>query len=406
MLEARATDERLAGEGGSPVRVRPFPSWPNFEEDEVDAVVAVLRSGKVNYWTGEEGRKFEQEFAEYIGTNHAVAVANGTVALELALRALDIGPGAEIVVPCHTFIASASCVAMCGAVPVMADVDRESQVLTAETLRKAITPRTRAVIVVHLAGWPCDMDSILSVTGAFGLKVIEDCAQAHGARYRERPVGSMGDVGAFSFCQDKIMTTGGEGGMLVTSSEALWRRAWSYKDHGKNYDATNRDRNEAGFQWVHDSFGTNWRMTEMQAALGRRMLRRLDDSVACRGRHASVLNEALKQIPGLRVTPPPAHLRHSYYKYYAFVRPERLRARWDRDRILGAIQAEGIPCYPGACSEIYLERAFGGIRPKRLPLAKELGQTSLMFLVHPTLSDGDILDTVAAVRKVMQQAST
>jgi dTDP-4-amino-4,6-dideoxygalactose transaminase len=406
MLEARATDERLAEEGGSPVRVRPFPSWPNFEEDEVDAVVAVLRSGKVNYWTGEEGRKFEQEFAEYVGTNHAVAVANGTVALELALRALDIGPGAEIVVPCRTFIASASCVAMCGAVPVMADVDRESQVLTAETLRKAITPRTRAVVAVHLAGWPCDMDSILPLTGEFGLKVIEDCAQAHGAQYRERPVGSMGDVGAFSFCQDKIMTTGGEGGMLVTSSEALWRRTWSYKDHGKNYDATNRDRNEAGFQWVHDSFGTNWRMTEMQAALGRRMLRKLDDGVACRARHASVLNEALKHIPGLRVTPPPAHVRHSYYKYYAFVRPENLRARWDRDRILGAIQAEGIPCYSGACSEIYLERAFDDIRPERLPVAKELGETSLMFLVHPTLSDGDILDTIAAVRKVMQQAST
>lgn len=397
---------KLAVDGGPPVRSTPFPGWPQFSTCDIEAATSVLKSGKVNYWTGNEGRLFEQEFAAYTGTKHAVAVANGTVALELALYALGIAPGDEVITSCRTFIASASCVAMRGATPVTVDVDRESQTLNAETIQKALTPRTRAIVAVHLAGWPCAMDSILGLAKEHNLKVVEDCAQAHGARYRGRPVGSMGHINAFSFCQDKIMTTGGEGGMVTTNDDELWRRAWSYKDHGKSYEAMYQREHSAGSRWLHDSFGTNWRLTELQSALGRRMLCRLDASVETRRQFAGRMNRALAAIPALRTTLPPDDFYHSYYKYYVFVRPERVRSDWTRDRILSAIAAEGIPCYSGSSSEIYLEKAFDGIRPpQRLPAAQELGETSLMFLVHPTLSDCEIEDTIAAVRKVMEHAS-
>jgi dTDP-4-amino-4,6-dideoxygalactose transaminase len=397
---------KLAIDGGTPVRSTPLPPWPYFESEETEAVERVLRSGKINYWTGDEGRQFEKEYAEYVGARHAIAVANGTVGLELALSALGIGPGDEVITTSRTFIASASCVAMRGAKPVIADVDRDSQNITAQTIRQAITPRTKAIIAVHLAGWPCDMDSILNLAREHRLKVIEDCAQANGARYQDRPVGSMADINSFSFCQDKIMTTGGEGGMVTTNSEELWERAWSFKDHGKSYDAVYRRQHGPGFRWLHEQFGTNWRLTEMQSAIGRVLLRKLDTQVAIRRRHAARLTAAFSRIAGLRTTAPPNDVYHSYYKYYAFLRPERLRPGWTRDRVETAIQAEGIPCFAGSCSEIYLEKAFDGIRPEhRLPVARELGETSLMFLVHPTLSDQDIDDAIAAVSKVMESAT-
>jgi len=396
----------LAINGGKRVRTAPIPSWPLFDGEDIEAVAAVLRSGKVNYWTGDEGRLFEQEFASYTGSKHALAVANGTVALELALFALGVGQGDEVITASRTFIASASCIAMRGATPVMADVDRESQTITADSVRAAITPRTKAIIAVHLAGWPCDMDPIVSLATEHKLTIVEDCAQAHGARYKGRAVGSMGHINAFSFCQDKMMTTGGEGGMVTTNNTSLWNRAWSYKDHGKSHEAVYQREHPPGFRWLHESFGTNWRLTEMQSALGRQGLRRLDAGVERRRRLAGMLNEAFRTFPALRTAAPQEDIRHSYYKYYVFVRPEKLRSDWNRDRIAAAIEAEGIPCSSGSCSEIYLERAFDGIRPlRRLPVAMELGETSLMFLVHPTLSDSDIEDTVAAVQKVMGHAS-
>lgn len=382
--------------------------WPHFAEDEVEAVARVLRSGKVNYWTGEEGRLFEREYADYVGTRHAVALANGTVALELALRAFGIGEGDEVIVTSRTFIASASCVGICGATPVFADVDANSQNITVETIRQVTTPRTRAIIAVHLAGWPCEMDKIMAFAGEHGIKVIEDCAQAHGATYQGRQAGSWGHAAAFSFCQDKIITTGGEGGMLVTNDEAAWQKAWAYKDHGKSYDAVHHRQHPPGFRWLHESFGTNWRMTEMQSAIGRIQLRKLADWVAQRRRNAAVLTERFSRIPGLRVTSPSEEIGHAYYKYYVFVELEALRSGWTRDRIMDAVNAEGIPCFSGSCSEIYLEKAFDGLpsRPaSRLKVACRLGETALMFQVHPTLGASDMNDIVAAVDKVMQEAA-
>jgi dTDP-4-amino-4,6-dideoxygalactose transaminase len=383
----------------------PFAPWPYFEADEIEAATAVLRSGKVNYWTGQEGQLFEAEFAQAVGTKYAICVANGTVALELALQALGIGRGDEVITTSRTFIASASCIVMRGARPICVDVDADSQNITAESIRRAITPRTKAIIAVHLAGWPCDMDEILQLAAEYDLRVIEDCAQAQGAMYKGRPVGSLGDVAAFSFCQDKIMTTAGEGGMLTTNDPELWKRAWSFKDHGKSYAAVYNREHEEGFRWLHESFGTNWRMTEIQAALGRVALRKVPRWLEIRRRHASALTNALSSLPGLRIPATPASIHHAYYKYYAFVRPEMLRDGWDRDAVMQAIGAEGIPCFVGSCSEIYLEKAFVTRRKHtRLPIAKLLGETSLMFLVHPTLSDEHIAVTCQTVERVISKA--
>ena len=397
----------LAIDGGEPHRSTAFAPWPWFEEEVIEAATRTLRSAKVNYWTGDEGRQFEAEYAASIGCKHAVVVANGTVALELALYALGIGPGDEVIVASRTFIASASCVVMRGATPVMADVDRNSQNITADTVRAAITPRTKAIIAVHLAGWPCDMDAILGVASEHGLKVIEDCAQAHGAEYKGRPVGSMGHINTFSFCQDKIMTLGGEGGLVTTNDTELWSAAWAYKDHGKSHDAVYKRVHPDGFRWLHESFGTNWRITEMQSAMGRVLLRRLPEMVGRRRRYAAILTQRFLELPALRVTLAPADVVHSYYKYYVFLRPERLLSEWTRDRIIDAVKAEGIPCFSGSCSEIYLEKAFPPEMrpPSRLPVARELGETALMFLVHPTLSETDMHNTADAVEKVLTHAT-
>jgi hypothetical protein len=367
-----------------------------------------LKSGKVNYWTGQEGRLFEQEYAAYVGTHYAVAMMNGTVALEAALVGLGMEPGDEVIVTSRTFIASASCVVRCGGRPVMVDVDPVSGNMTADSIAAVLTAKTRGIIAVHLAGWPCDMDPILELARSKGLWVVEDCAQAHGATYKGRPVGSMGDAAAFSFCQDKIITTGGEGGMLFTNRREVWAKAWSFKDHGKKHDAAfNHTDGSNGFKWLHESFGTNARMTEMQAAIGRVQLRKLSQWVDLRRRNAAILTEAFSGIMGLRVTVPPPEIGHAYYKYYVFVEPGTLKKVWDRDRIMAALNAEGIPCGSGICSEIYLEKAFeqDGLRPtERLPVAKQLGDTSLMFMVHPTLSIPDMTDVVEAMKKVMHEA--
>jgi dTDP-4-amino-4,6-dideoxygalactose transaminase len=384
-----------------------FPTWPRFDAEMRQAAARVLHSGKVNYWTGDEGRMFEQEFADYVGCRYAVAVANGTVALELALIALGVVPGDEVIVPSRTFVATAMAVARVGAVPVFADVDRVSQNVTAETIEAQLSPRTKGVIVVHLAGWPADMDPIMELAVGRRLAVVEDCAHAHGARYKGRPVGSIGDVGAYSFCQDKILTTAGEGGMLVTNCRDVWERAWSIKDHGKSCDAIHHRQRAGGFRWLHERIGTNWRLTEVQAAIGRVALRKLDRWVIRRRRNAAILHEQFAHLPGLRCPAPPPDSFHSYYKCYAFVRPERLAPGWDRDHILGEINAAGVPCFTGSCSEIYQEQAFPREwRPlKRRTIARQLGETSLAFLVHPTLNRAAIEVAANVVQSVMERAA-
>ncbi len=385
----------------------PFAPWPSFTNEEADAVTRVLLSNRVNYWTGEEIRKFEAEFAAYCGAANAIAVSNGTVALDIALRALGIQPGDEVIVTPRTFLASASCITLLGATPVFADVDPDSQNITADTIRAVLTPRTRAIMCVHLAGWPCEMDAIMALAREHQVKVVEDCAQAVGATYRGRPVGVSGDIGAWSFCQDKIITTGGEGGMLTTNDAALWSAMWSFKEHGKSWAAVHEREQPDRYRWVHESFGTNGRMVEMQAAIGRIQLGRLPAWISARTHNADRITALCRRHDVVRVPVVPAHVAHAYYKLYAFVRPDRLAGGWSRERILDSLREGGVPCYSGICPEVYLETAFdhGPGRPvERLPVAKLLGETSLMFLVHPTLTEADITKTCAVLDRILAEA--
>ncbi|UYQ72603.1 DegT/DnrJ/EryC1/StrS aminotransferase family protein [Pelagibacterium flavum] len=385
-----------------------FQAWPWYGAEEQARVTEILQSGRVNYWTGNVTREFETAFAQWCGTKHAVALMNGTVALDLALKALGVGEGDHVITTPRTFIASASSIVTAGATPLFADVDSDSQNITASSIAAVLTPNTKAIICVHLAGMPCDMDPIMDLAAAHELVVIEDCAQAHGATYKGKSVGSIGQVGAWSFCQDKIMTTGGEGGMVTTDDPELWSKMWSYKDHGKSWKAVYETEHPPGPRLVHDTFGTNWRMLEMQAAIGLVQLERISDWKARRTEIAGALANTCRKYAAFRVPEVPPGIEHAYYRFYAFVEPDGLRDGWSRDRIIDEISALGVPCFHGSQSEVYLEHAFDntGWRPtERLPVAQELGKTSIAFLVHPTLTDDDIDAVRKAIDQVLARAS-
>lgn len=386
----------------------PFSPWPSYTEEEADAVSSVLLSNKVNYWTGMECREFEKEFAAWVGCDYAIALGNGTLALDLALKALKVGAGDEVITTPRTFLASASSIVTAGATPVFADVDLNSQAITAASIEAVLTERTKAVIVVHLAGMPAEMDDIMALSEKHDFKVIEDCAQAHGAKYKGRSVGTIGHVGAWSFCQDKIMTTGGEGGMVTTNDKTLWDTMWSYKDHGKSYDAIYNRQHPPGFRWLHESFGTNWRMTEMQAAIGRIQLQRMPKWTKVRQEYGAKIDQAVSGLALVRRVDIPEYSEHAEYKHYLFVVPKYLAEGWSRDRIVDEIVQRGVPAFQGSCSEVYLEKAFDNTpwRPEeRLSNAVELGDTSLMFLVHPTLTQDEIEKTALVVREIITNAT-
>ena len=383
-------------------------TWPCFSQAEVDAVSKVLLSNKVNYWTGEEGKKFETEFASWCDAKYSVALSNGTIALEIALKALDIGPGDEVIVTPRSFIASVSCVISVGARPVFADVDLNSGNINADSIKGLITQKTKAIICVHLAGFPCEMDEIMSLSIKNNIYVIEDCAQSHGAKYKGKPVGSIGHIGCWSFCQDKIMTTGGEGGMIATNNESLWRKIWSMKDHGKTIQSVYEKKHPPGYRWLHDSFGSNFRMTEMQATIGRIQLKRIASWTNKRSQNANTILDNLKKHDSLIRIPKVKNIfEHAWYKLNVYVKVNGLAINWNRDRISEEINKMGIPCYSGSCSEIYLEKAFDDcFRPnKRLKNAKELGSTTLMFLVHPNLSKIDVKNICSAIDLVLKKAT-
>jgi dTDP-4-amino-4,6-dideoxygalactose transaminase len=392
----------------------PFSEWPKYTEEEGNIVKQVLLQNDVNYRTGNRGHKFEDEFAAWLGCSHAVSVANGTVALDLAMVALGIGPGDEVIVSPRTFFASASTIVTAGAVPVFAEVDSRSQNITADSIRNVMTSKTKAIICVHHAGWPCEMDPIIKLAEDNYLKVIEDCAQAHGACYKGRSVGSIGHIGTWSFCQDKIMTIGGEGGMVTTNSEELWKKMWAYRDHGKTFEpefnSNGASKNKTNGHWPHESFGTNWRLTEMQSALGRYQIKLMPEWSRKRRANCNKIKEVCRKIPSLRVPEVPEYIEHACYKHYVFIRPEKLKEGWDRDRVIKEINELKVPCYRGGCPEVYMEPAFKGSRfelreYEYFPVAKELGETSLMFLVHPTLKQEEIEKTCKVIDQVMRVAS-
>ena len=382
MVALRATDASQASEASPVLSSR----WPQFEPDEIDAVARVLAEGKVNALVhGEQTSAFETEFASYIGCRHALAVANGTLALELALRALDIGPGCEVIVPARSFFATASCVVAVGATPVFADVDPASQTICPQSVERMITPATRAIICVHLAGWPCDMPALKELCREHDLVLVEDCAQAHGAAIGDIRVGNLGDIGAFSFCTEKIISTGGEGGMLTLSDDAATRSAAAYRNHGKNFEKIREFGPGSQFRYVHDEFGSNYRLTEMQSAIGRRQLLKLPKWLALRERNAGILTECLGDHPLVRVPTPPAGITHAWYKYNLVVEIERLEARDSVVEIVDILRSRGITCGTGSCPDMSREEAFAGdAKPRRdgyLPGAEWLADRNLMLAV-------------------------
>lgn len=372
-----------ASEQGS-LALRHDEAWPFYAEDEIEAAVAVLRSGKVNQWTGDTVAKFQDACTARFQGGHGIALTNGSVALELALRAFGIGPGDEVIVSPRSFMASASCVNLVGATPVFADVDRDSGNLTAETIAAALTTRTKAAIPVHIGGWPADMPAIMALAAEHGLKVIEDCAQAHGAEIGGRAVGSFGDAATFSFCQDKIISTGGEGGFTSFQDFEAWKWAWSFKDHGKSWDKVSMPAVAPGFRWLHDGIGTNWRLTGPQAAIGLAQLAKLDNWLDIRRRNAALWTRALSQVPGLRVPLPGPGVDFAPYRIYAYVEGGEA-AEPKRTEIIRRAEQEGIRLLSGSCSEIYLEHAFDALPQPDCPVARELGKTSLAVECHPTL---------------------
>ena len=381
--------------------------WPQFDAEQINAAARVLASGKVNAWTGPDTAAFEQAYAQWCGTSYAIAMANGSLALSAAYLAIGLGRGDELITTPRTFIATASSAVLLGAKPVFADVDAESGAITAETIAPLISPRTKAISVVHLGGWPAYMPEILELARAHDIAVIEDCAQAHGARIHGQSVGSFGDVAAWSFCQEKIISTGGEGGVVTTNRADLWDLMWAFKDHGKTYEAVYGREHPPGFRWLHERFGSNFRLTELQSAIGRIQLQRLPEWTAARTRNALMLADALADCSAVRVPLPPEGMTHAWYKFYAFVRPEALVDGWNRDRILSDIASLGYPALSGSCSEIYLEKCFqeAGLAPaQRLPVARELGETSLMFLLHPTITPEQMAAYTQAVRSVVLRA--
>ena len=386
--------------------------WPYYDSSQISKVREILSSGDVNYWTGSETKKFEEDFANYVNCNHAIAIANGSLALSSAYLSIDLKSGDEVITTPRTFIATASSAVLLGAKPVFADVDINSGNITAKSIEPLINSRTKAIVVVHFNGWPADMIEITDLAKKYNIYLIEDCAQAHGAhikiKNKWKSVGSFGDVSAWSFCQDKIISTGGEGGMVTTSSLEFWDRMWSFKDHGKTWNSVNNRSHPEGFRWVHDRFGSNFRLTEIQSAIGRIQLHNLNTWNQIRTRNALIISNSINNIPLIRVPLPSKDIKHAWYKFYCYIRPEFLAKGWSRNKIVSEINSLGFPAFHGGCGEIYLERCFedAKLRPNdSLSNAKKLGETSLMFLLHPTIDIEEIKSYAHAIQSVCQKAS-
>ncbi len=386
--------------------------WPNYDNEVILKTSEILRNGAVNYWTGEEGKLFENEFSNWCGVKHSLCMANGSLALSAIYKAIGLVENDEIITTPRTFIATSSEAFLLGAKPVFAEVDRESGNITAESIRPLINKKTKAIAVVHIAGWPADMLEICKLAKEFDLYVIEDCSQAHGAAIKVddyyKSVGSFGDVAAWSFCQDKIMTTGGEGGMVTTNRDDLWELMWTLRDHGKNRKELMKKTSSRSFKWLHDNKGTNMRLTEFQSAIGRIQLKNINEWNKRRKYNAQILINKLSNLKILRIPQPNEYYRHAWYKLYCYLNKEFLRDGWNRDKIIFEISSKGYACFEGGCSEIYRENIFSSLENysnKKLPVARELGNTSLMFLVHPTIDESQIYCYSECIFNVLSEAS-
>ncbi len=388
-----------------------LPNWPFFDKKQIKEVTNVLESGRINYLTGNQGELFEKKFSDLIKVKYSIAMSNGSVALSACYASLGIGIGDEVITTSRTFIATSSTIVLCGATPIFADVDPESGCITSETIEPLINNRTKAIAVVHFAGWPADMESICRLAKKHNIYVIEDCAQAHGAEIlvdeRYRSVGTFGDVSAWSFCQDKIISTGGEGGMITTNNPEIKKFIWSFKDHGKNFDLYKSPNSNFTFKWVHENFGNNFRMTEMQSVIGIKQLELLNNWTKIRTNNARIIREKLEDLNAISIPIPSKKYKHAWYKFYCYIEKDAFKEGWSRDRIIQEIRGNDYPAFSGGCSEIYLEKCFqnSGIFPKeRLKVARNLGESSLMFLVHPTINESQMYTYAEVVKEIIKQS--
>jgi len=377
-------------------------NWPQMSQKMIDSVSHVLESGKLNQWNNPVVKEFEEKFAKYMGCNYAIAVFNGTVALELCVKTLGLKQGDEVIVTPRTFLASATCCAWYGIKPVFVDVDENSQNITLETIKSAITNNTKAVILVHLAGWPCDLEEICKYCREKGIFIIEDCAQAHGAKFKGKSVGTWGDINAWSFCQDKIITTGGEGGMVTTNCPHLFKLAWSLKDHGKGYDTVFNTEHPPGFRWLHENIGTNWRMLPMQAVIGSHALDELDGWIVHRRKIANIYNNKLKDFKGVRLTLPPKNVYHAYYKYYFFIEIDKFSI--SREELINKINEVDVFSQVGSCSEVYKEKALDQFYPKtELNITKQLFDSAILLLCDPTISEESATENINKIKNILNK---
>ena len=382
-------------------------SWPEFDDEQIAKVSSTLKSGKVNYWTGNEGKNFETDFSNWCGIKHSLTMANGTVSLVAAYKALGLSQGDEFITTPRSFIATTSAGVLLGAKPVFADIDLDSGNITADFIAPLITKKTKLISVVHLAGWPANMIEICELAKSHNIKVVEDCAQAHGAMINNKNVGTFGDISSWSFCQDKIISTGGEGGMLSTNNKNIFEEIRSYRDHGKNFDALTRFSSSREFKYIHESFGTNYRLSEMQSCIGRIQLRKLKSWTERRTQNAKILIETLKELRNIRIPLPKDNFKHAWYKFYVYINNGSISDGWSRNRIIDEINSKGFPAFSGSCSEIYLEKSFENfdIEFERLSNAKKLGEESLMFLVHPTISFISMEEYAKTIKKILLMAT-
>ena len=386
-----------------------FPKWPRYDEDEIKEVERVLRSGNVNFWTGSITKFFEKEFAKFCNCKFAIAVANGSLALSCAYLALGIKKDDEIITTPRTFIATASSASLLGGIPIFAEVDKDSGNITAKSIEPLITKKTKAIVVVHLAGWPADMIEISNLANTYNIPLIEDCSQAHGAGIVidgvKLSVGQFGDISTWSFCQDKIISTGGEGGMVTTNNKNYFNKIRSFKDHGKSFIKLEKRDLKHGYKYIHDNLGSNFRITEMQSAIGRIQLSKLDLWTKIRTKNALLLNDFLSKDPLIRVPLPEKDMVHGWYKFNCFINRDFLKDDWSRDKIINAIIKKGYPALQGSCSELYLEKCFSSkISQKKLLIANELGETNLTFLVHPTIGENVMYKYASNILSVLNLA--
>ncbi len=379
-------------------------TWPHYSNRIANLVKKTILSGKVNYWTGNLCEKFENKFSKFIDVKYCCSISNASVGLEIALNALDIKKNDEVIVPSRTYITSASAILRVNAKPIFADIEKNSLNIDINSIKKNINRNTKAIICVHLAGYPCDMENILKIAKKNNLKVIEDCSQAHGAMIKNRSVGSFGDISVWSFCNDKIISTGGEGGMIACNNKTIYKKIWSIKDCGRSYDKIRKKTTKVGYRWLYDSIGTNFRMTEMQAAIGILQLKELKSYLKKRNRNANILRNALKKINFIDFQNVDKKLYHAYYRFTILVNKTKIKKGNSRDTILKQLINNKIPATVGVCPELYKEKVFHKFRKKYTDkyYAKEVGKNIICFSVDPSISEKNMQSISNKIKRIMK----